>query len=179
MERESEAFANIGVAIWWCLVTFTTVGYGDVSPVTEWGQIAAAVAMFVGIFFLAMPLAIIGGSFADAWARMDARAEEIFAERRKKEALKKVSHDNPMLLSDDDAIDKAPTGGELAHIARMSALAHMERARSFLEEVVRVGEADPQLDARPEDEIRSQLVELLAQMQALTEANRPTPESVR
>ena len=48
----SEVFSSIPDTFWWCAVTFTTVGYGDVNPVTPLGKVIAATTMFVGIFFL-------------------------------------------------------------------------------------------------------------------------------
>lgn len=65
--RDSAVFSSIPDTFWWCAVTFTTVGYGDVNPITPLGKVLGATTMFVGIFFLAMPLAIIGSSFQEAW----------------------------------------------------------------------------------------------------------------
>jgi len=41
-------------AIWWSIVTLTTVGYGDISPVTPGGRVVAVVIMFFGIGVLGM-----------------------------------------------------------------------------------------------------------------------------
>ena len=61
-----EMFESIPDSFWWCIVTFTTVGYGDKYPRTSGGRIVCAMTMFCGIFFLAMPLTIVGSSFSDA-----------------------------------------------------------------------------------------------------------------
>ncbi|MCI9598554.1 MAG: potassium channel family protein [Firmicutes bacterium] len=45
---------TFGDAVWWSFVTTTTVGYGDISPVTVYGRIIAAVLMIVGIGFISM-----------------------------------------------------------------------------------------------------------------------------
>lgn len=45
---------TIGNALWWSFVTITTVGYGDISPVTPLGRILAGLLMLVGIGFLSM-----------------------------------------------------------------------------------------------------------------------------
>jgi hypothetical protein len=63
---------GIFTAMWWCVVTFTTVGYGDMNPRTPQGQIVAIFTMMTGVFFLAMPLAVVGGSFHSAWSRAEA-----------------------------------------------------------------------------------------------------------
>ena len=52
------------------MVTFTTVGYGDLYPVTTGGRIINALTIMTGIFFLAMPLSIIGSSFVSAWGEL-------------------------------------------------------------------------------------------------------------
>ena len=64
-------FEHIPHAMWWCVSTFTTVGYGDVSPIYPVSKLIGMVSMFAGIFFLAMPLSIIGASFNDAWAKLE------------------------------------------------------------------------------------------------------------
>jgi voltage-gated potassium channel len=51
-EPPSSGFANFGDAFWWSLVTITTVGYGDLVPVTTGGRIAAVVLMIAGIALL-------------------------------------------------------------------------------------------------------------------------------
>ena len=45
---------SIGDSLWWCIVTTTTVGYGDIAPVTTSGRIVAVVLMIYGISFIAM-----------------------------------------------------------------------------------------------------------------------------
>lgn len=62
------AFNSIPHAIWFMFVTLTTVGYGDVSPVTHLGQATNCGVMMFGVFFMAMPLAIVGNNFSDVWA---------------------------------------------------------------------------------------------------------------
>lgn len=52
-------------ALWWSIVTLTTVGYGDITPVTVGGRFIAILDMFVGIGFLAIFTATIAGIFVD------------------------------------------------------------------------------------------------------------------
>lgn len=75
-------FDDIPAAVWWCVVTFTTVGYGDKFAITTWGQFVNSFAMFMGIFFLAMPVAIIGDAFQYAWKGMKAKNRAADAKRR-------------------------------------------------------------------------------------------------
>ena len=50
-------------ALWWCVATVTTVGYGDVVPVTSLGRIVALVYMFFGIILISTTLAVISNTF--------------------------------------------------------------------------------------------------------------------
>jgi len=72
-EWTGEMYSSIPDSFWWCIVTFTTVGYGDRYPRTAAGRVVCTVTMFCGIFFLAMPLTIVGSSFAEAWDKLQAK----------------------------------------------------------------------------------------------------------
>ena len=61
---EQDNFDNIGTALWWTIVTMTTVGYGDISPQTELGQALAAIIMILGYATIAIPTGIISSEFA-------------------------------------------------------------------------------------------------------------------
>jgi len=60
---------TIGEALWWSIVTVTTVGYGDYVPVTPQGRIAAILIMSIGILTLAVVTAQVSSSFVDQAAR--------------------------------------------------------------------------------------------------------------
>lgn len=60
-----EAFASIPRAVWWAVATLTTVGYGDVYPVTPLGRIAAAVIALAGIGVVALPAGVFASAFSD------------------------------------------------------------------------------------------------------------------
>jgi voltage-gated potassium channel len=64
---------TVGNALWWAVVTLTTVGYGDFYPVTWQGRLAAALLMFVGFAVLATVTAQISSSFIDQAARARAK----------------------------------------------------------------------------------------------------------
>jgi len=63
---QPEAFGSIPRAMWWSVITLTTVGYGDVSPVTPLGKMLAAIVAVGGIALVAMPTGIIAAAFSDA-----------------------------------------------------------------------------------------------------------------
>ena len=69
-------FESIPNAMWWCVVTFTTVGYGDISPQTVFGKIVGTLTMICGVFFMAMPLAIVGDAFITTWNKLQAKKEK-------------------------------------------------------------------------------------------------------
>jgi voltage-gated potassium channel Kch len=56
-------FRSIPVAIWWVVVTLSTVGYGDMYPTTLPGMAVAVLTFYVGILFLALPISILGSNF--------------------------------------------------------------------------------------------------------------------
>jgi voltage-gated potassium channel len=58
-------FTSIPRAMWWSIVTITTVGYGDVTPATSLGQITAGVVAFIGICTLALPVGILSSAFIE------------------------------------------------------------------------------------------------------------------
>lgn len=64
-EAQPDAFGSIPAALWWALATLTTVGYGDVVPVTNAGQILGSVVMVVGFAFYAVPIGIIASGFSE------------------------------------------------------------------------------------------------------------------
>jgi voltage-gated potassium channel len=59
IEGEDSGFRNIPVSIYWCIVTLTTVGYGDISPQTGLGQTIAAMIMILGYSIIAVPTGIV------------------------------------------------------------------------------------------------------------------------
>jgi len=59
VEGEENGFTSIPRSIYWAIVTLTTVGYGDISPKTDLGQILAAFVMILGYSILAVPTGIV------------------------------------------------------------------------------------------------------------------------
>jgi voltage-gated potassium channel len=59
----NEAFKSVPDALWWAIITITTIGYGDVYPITVAGKIIGALIGFLGICIFALPVGIIGAGF--------------------------------------------------------------------------------------------------------------------
>jgi voltage-gated potassium channel len=58
-------------ALWWAITTLSTVGYGDVVPITAMGRLIASVTMFVGLIMIALPVGIVANAFAEQIHRRD------------------------------------------------------------------------------------------------------------
>jgi len=71
LEREAQpqAFGSVPAAAWWALSTLTTVGYGDVVPITPFGKVLGGVVMLLGVGMFALPIAIISTGFAQESSR--------------------------------------------------------------------------------------------------------------
>jgi voltage-gated potassium channel len=68
-EAQPDKFGSIPRAMWWAAVTLTTIGYGDVYPITIAGKIIAVLVAVAGIGLIAMPAGILAAAFSDAMVR--------------------------------------------------------------------------------------------------------------
>ncbi|MGC6421740.1 MAG: ion transporter [Flavobacteriaceae bacterium] len=59
IESDTSGFTSIPRSIYWCIVTLTTVGYGDIAPTTALGQFIAALIMILGYGIIAVPTGIV------------------------------------------------------------------------------------------------------------------------
>ena len=64
-DAQPEKYSSITESIWWATISLTTVGYGDVYPVTLGGKIFATLISLVGIGIVAIPTGIISASFVE------------------------------------------------------------------------------------------------------------------
>ena len=64
-EHQPEAFGSIIRSFWWAAAALTTVGYGDVYPITALGKIFAVISAFSSIGIVALPAGILAGSFTE------------------------------------------------------------------------------------------------------------------
>ena len=63
-DAQPEAFQNIPQAMWWAAVTLTTVGYGDVVPITVGGKIFGLIITLAGVGMVALPAGILASGFS-------------------------------------------------------------------------------------------------------------------
>ena len=66
VEGEENGFTNIPKSVYWCIVTLTTVGFGDIAPQTPLGQLIATVVMILGYGIIAIPTGIVSAEYTKA-----------------------------------------------------------------------------------------------------------------
>lgn len=64
-DAQPEAFGSIPKALWWGVVTLTTVGYGDVYPITLYGKILGGVITLLGVGLIALPSGILASGYTE------------------------------------------------------------------------------------------------------------------
>lgn len=64
VEGKESGFTSIPISIYWCIVTLTTVGFGDITPVTPLGQFIASLVMIMGYGIIAVPTGIVTAEIA-------------------------------------------------------------------------------------------------------------------
>jgi voltage-gated potassium channel len=73
---QPDKFGSIPRAMWWAIVTLTTVGYGDAYPVTTLGKVAAAIAAITGVMLIALPTGLVAASFTEGIERHKSGGKE-------------------------------------------------------------------------------------------------------
>ncbi|KAJ9452955.1 Potassium voltage-gated channel protein Shaker [Diplonema papillatum] len=98
---------SIPNGFWWCLVTVTSVGYGDMYPVTFWGHVVGTITMLTGLLIVAFPIIILGANFQDVQQEFkDAKHRKL---RRRKDLAKQKSSRRGQ--SDGSVLPSSPRGG--------------------------------------------------------------------
>jgi voltage-gated potassium channel len=70
-QAQPDKFTSIPETVWWAVVTLTTIGYGDIAPITPLGKaMTSAIALF-GIGVFALPTAILTAAILEAGAQVD------------------------------------------------------------------------------------------------------------
>mmetsp|Transcript_124362 Transcript_124362/g.277853 ORF Transcript_124362/g.277853 Transcript_124362/m.277853 type:complete len:572 (+) Transcript_124362:98-1813(+) len=100
---DERAFETVPHAMWFALVTISTVGYGDVTPKTPEARLLTCCMIITGVCYMAMPLAIVGTTFGEVWENRD----RVLMRMKVKEKLDQVEMDRRQLeelfgASDED-----------------------------------------------------------------------------
>lgn len=77
---QPEAFGSIPHAMWWAVITMTTVGYGDVTPVTLGGKFIASVIGIIGLGMVALPAGLLASGFTHKLHRQERQFEAVVDE---------------------------------------------------------------------------------------------------
>jgi voltage-gated potassium channel len=64
-DSQPESFPNIFASFWWAVATLTTIGYGDIYPITGWGKFLSGIIALLGIGLIALPTGILGSGFME------------------------------------------------------------------------------------------------------------------
>jgi len=74
-DAQPKAFSSIPAALWWTVITMTTIGYGDVYPITLAGKILASFTAILGIGMLAIPTGLLGAGFIEEFHKRKTKTE--------------------------------------------------------------------------------------------------------
>lgn len=161
-------FSSLGDGLWWCVVTITTVGYGDISPTTTGGKFVATIIMFIGLSFYALLTSSISSILIERARHNEGAALAISTMDHHvvicgwngsaigllQDLLGRPSHPQVVILTDSDAVP-ALRHGSLHHIsADPTTAAGLARARVRYADIVVVlpQDTDPEkaqdVDAR-------------------------------
>jgi len=107
---QPEVFPNIPATLWWAVATLTTVGYGDVYPITPLGKLLSGVIALLGIGIVALPTGIISAAFLTRLEKFK-KEDKIVEKSENKEDVFKCPHcgediDNHLLSDHISSQDK-------------------------------------------------------------------------
>ena len=72
-EAQSEAFSSIPASMWWAFATLTTVGFGDITPITVGGRVFGALITVLGLGMVALPTGILASAYTEQLRRRSER----------------------------------------------------------------------------------------------------------
>ena len=122
--HEDDPFSSIPATFWWCVVTLTTVGYGDAYPLTAYGKLAAAFTMIASVVITALPISVIGANFTQRW--LDHKADERDESRRRQTKSRVLGEFVRVLGAHVEVVDAVLAATEAAHVRLRNALAETE-----------------------------------------------------
>jgi voltage-gated potassium channel len=74
-DAQPKVFSSIPASMWWGIVTMTTVGYGDVFPITTAGKVVAGMSVLLGVGLFALPAGILASGFSEEMRKIKAPGE--------------------------------------------------------------------------------------------------------
>lgn len=76
IEGPEHGFKSIPISVYWCIVTLTTVGFGDIAPSTPLGQLLATVIMILGYGIIAVPTGIVSAEYTKSMDKPDSMGKD-------------------------------------------------------------------------------------------------------
>ncbi|HFQ15341.1 MAG TPA: ion transporter [Rhodobacteraceae bacterium] len=92
-EAQPESFTSIPMSLWWAVATFTTVGYGDMYPITPGGRIFTTAILFIGLGIVAVPAAIVTTALLEAETNIGKKKKN--KKKKSKSEAKKTKPSKP------------------------------------------------------------------------------------
>lgn len=75
-DYNTKNFQSIPESFWWAIITVTTVGYGDVCPITKLGKVIGALCAICGVVIVALPVSVIGSNFSYYYVQARTRVQQ-------------------------------------------------------------------------------------------------------
>lgn len=149
-------FVSIFHAFYWVLVTMTTVGYGDIYPITVMGWLVAGLAMMSGLIVLTLPITIIGANFDE-----ESREQQRINERRRR-ADKRKAHAE---------VGASGSSGVLAH----NVPGFDDAAELVRDHKVNVGKEMEGMMGKLEKDLTESLIKVILQSRVTKRKGEPMP----
>jgi len=145
------SFASIPDTMWWAFVTMTTVGYGDLAPITNFGRVLGVFCMFSGIVLMAICVIIIGGNFEQVHQSLHS---EKLAKLEKERLEEEKSKKNEPRLS----ISEIRASLENSPIVRRSSTTSLRVKRSQMQDSI--------------NDLKARIIKMEDQIEGLGQARR-------
>ncbi|KAF4028420.1 Ion transport protein [Phytophthora infestans] len=151
---QPEVFTSIGTCSWWAIETITSLGYGDIVPITAAGRAFSSLLALWGIILFTIPGAILGSGFVEVMLKKQEQKNELAMEESIRTSLTRelrtLSSSNILYTGNPDSPLDSPVGATQSFSARASSFSTPHNFSSFIAPappVVRLQEQVDRLNA--------------------------------